>query len=76
MIEPRGAAPTPDAPLGYTPLTVTVDETGNLIYVAGVGGMLHMFAARVDEYRRLLRPAHSDRSASNGFTAAVLRDGM
>jgi 6-phosphogluconolactonase (cycloisomerase 2 family) len=45
LIEPLGAAPTPDTPLGYTPLTVTVDATGNLIFVAGDDGKLHMLSS-------------------------------
>lgn len=43
LIEPLGAAPTPPTSLSFTPLTVTVDGTGNLIFVAGDDGELHMY---------------------------------
>lgn len=43
--EPLGAAPTPAFPLAYTPLCVAVDGTGNLIFVAGDDGQLHMLSS-------------------------------
>lgn len=45
LIEPLGAAPTPATTLTFTPLTVTFDATGNLIFVAGDDGQLHMFSS-------------------------------
>lgn len=43
LIQPLGAAPTPNTALSFVPLTVTVDATGNYIFVAGDDGQLHMF---------------------------------
>lgn len=43
LIEPLGAAPTPNTTLTFTPLTVTVDATGDLLFVSGDDGKLHMF---------------------------------
>jgi 6-phosphogluconolactonase (cycloisomerase 2 family) len=45
LIEPLGAAPTPATVLGYTPLSINVDGTGNLIFVAGNDGKLHMLSS-------------------------------
>jgi 6-phosphogluconolactonase (cycloisomerase 2 family) len=45
LLEPLGAAPTPATSLAYTPLTVTVDGTGNLIFVAGNDSKLHMLSS-------------------------------
>lgn len=45
LIEPLGAAPTPPTSLSYTPLTVTVDGTGNLVFVAGDDGRIHLFSS-------------------------------
>jgi DNA-binding beta-propeller fold protein YncE len=45
LIEPLGAAPTPATPLAYTPLTIGVDGTGNLIFVAGDDGKLHVLSS-------------------------------
>jgi 6-phosphogluconolactonase (cycloisomerase 2 family) len=45
LIEPLGAAPTPATSLSFTPLTITVDGTGNLIFTAGDDGRLHMFSS-------------------------------
>ena len=43
--EPLGAAPTPDTHLSYTPLTIAFDGTGNLLFVAGDDGKLHMLSS-------------------------------
>jgi 6-phosphogluconolactonase (cycloisomerase 2 family) len=45
LIEPLGAAPTPATPLAYEPLTIKVDGTGNLIFVAGDDGKLHLLSS-------------------------------
>jgi 6-phosphogluconolactonase (cycloisomerase 2 family) len=45
LIEPLGAAPTPAISLSFTPLTITADGTGNLIFSAGDDGNLHMFSS-------------------------------
>ncbi|MGA7158406.1 MAG: Ig-like domain-containing protein [Acidobacteriaceae bacterium] len=45
LIEPLGAQPVPATALAYTPLTVTVDATGNLVFVAGDDGKLHMLSS-------------------------------
>jgi 6-phosphogluconolactonase (cycloisomerase 2 family) len=45
LIEPQGAAPTPAVPLAYKPLTIAVDGTGNLFFVAGDDGKLHMLSS-------------------------------
>lgn len=45
LIEPSGATPPPATSLAYTPLTVAVDGTGNLIFVAGDDGELHMLSS-------------------------------
>ena len=45
LIEPLGAALTPATSLSFTPLTITADGTGNLIFAAGDDGNLHMFSS-------------------------------
>jgi DNA-binding beta-propeller fold protein YncE len=45
LFEPLGAAPTPATSLAYKPLAIAVDGTGNLIFVAGADGSLHMLSS-------------------------------
>ena len=42
LIEPAGAAPIPNVSLTYTPLALAVDPTGNLLFVTGDDGNLHV----------------------------------
>jgi 6-phosphogluconolactonase (cycloisomerase 2 family) len=42
LLEPLGAPPTPATSLAYTPLTISVDGTGSLFFVAGTDSKLHM----------------------------------
>jgi 6-phosphogluconolactonase (cycloisomerase 2 family) len=45
LIEPLGAAPTPDTQLSYTPLNLAFDGSGNLLFVAGDDAHLHMLSS-------------------------------
>lgn len=45
LLEPLGAAPIPATALAYEPMTITVDGTGNLVFVAGNDGKLHMLSS-------------------------------
>ena len=69
LIEPLGAAPTPNTMLSFTPLTVTVDATGNYIFVAGDDGQLHMF--RSDGLGTLTDKADGALLGTNTVSVAV-----
>lgn len=45
LIQPAGAAATPDVALTYTPLAMAMDPTGNLLFVAGDDGYLHLLVS-------------------------------
>lgn len=45
LIELMGGSATPDTALSYGPLALTFDGTGNLLFVAGDDGKLHMLSS-------------------------------
>ncbi len=45
LIQPAGAAATPNVLLTYTPLALAIDPTGNFLFVAGGDGYLHMLVS-------------------------------
>ncbi|MFP5236636.1 MAG: Ig-like domain-containing protein [Acidobacteriota bacterium] len=42
LIEPQGAAPTPNMALGYIPQALAFDPTGNFLFIVGSDNELHM----------------------------------
>jgi 6-phosphogluconolactonase (cycloisomerase 2 family) len=45
LFEPAGATPTAPAALSMTPLAIQMDATGNILFVAGDDGSVHMLAS-------------------------------
>lgn len=45
LIQPAGAASTPNVSLSYTPLAMAMDPTGNLLFVAGSDSYLHLLVS-------------------------------
>lgn len=45
LIEPQGAAPTPNMAVAYVPQAIAFDPTGNFLFVAGADNNLHMLSS-------------------------------